>query len=148
MDSIDFQIIDLLQQNARTSLKKMAETVSLTPPAVSERIRKLEASGVITGYRAVINPDKVGFAIRAVINVTISREIQNDFVRFAKTCKNIIKCHRVTGEYSMSLEAVFHDMTELDTIVGKIQRYGDTQTLLILSSAISFRPLVPHLEKD
>lgn len=136
MDAIDYQIIKLLHGNGRISIKRLAEIVSLTPPAVAERIKKLEETGVIMGYRAVINPEKLGMNIKAIINITLKAGKRNEFLDFANKNKCILECHHVTGGFSMTMKVLLKEMSDLETLVGKIQQYGNTQTLIILSSPI------------
>ena len=142
MDAIDYQIIQILQDNGRIPIKKLAEIVSLTPPAVAERIRKLEESGVILGYKAIVDYKKLGKNIKAIIIVTLSPERRKEFIEFARQNNCILECHHVTGGFSMSIKAVFSDMTELEMLVGKIQQYGSTQTLIVLSSPVEFKSII------
>jgi len=142
VDAIDYQIIQILQDNGRIPIKKLAEIVSLTPPAVAERIRKLEESGVILGYKAIVDYKKLGKNIKAIIIVTLSPERRKEFIEFARQNNCILECHHVTGGFSMSIKAVFSDMTELEMLVGKIQQYGSTQTLIVLSSPIEFKSII------
>jgi len=142
VDTIDYQIIKILQDNGRIPVKKLAEIVSLTPPAVAERIRKLEESGVILGYRAIVDYRKLGKNIKAIIIVTLSPERRKEFIEFARQNNCILECHHVTGGFSMSIKAIFSDMTELEMLVGKIQQYGSTQTLIVLSSPVEFKSII------
>lgn len=142
MDIIDYEIIKLLQDNGRIPIKKIAEIISLTPPAVAERIRKLEESGVISCYRAIINPKKLGMNIKAIINVTMAPDKRKEFIEFARQNNCILECHHVTGEFTMNIQAIFKEMSELDALVGKIQRYGNTQTLIVLSSPIEYKGII------
>jgi Lrp/AsnC family leucine-responsive transcriptional regulator len=139
MDSIDTQILKYLQRDGRMSIKKLAEIISLTPPAVAERIRKLEEAGIIIGYRAVVNPQRIGKNIQAMINITLKANKRKDFLLFAKENDCILECHHVTGGFSMSIRAIFSEMSDLEALVGKIQQYGNTQTLIILSTPIEYR---------
>ena len=142
MDEIDYEIIRELQKNGRISVKKLADIVSLTPPAVSERIRKLEKEGVILGYKAVINPKKLGMNIKAIINVVLKNGKQEEFLNFAIKNKCIVECNHVTGRFSMTVEVILKDMHELEETVSKIQKYGSTQTLVVLSSLIENKSFI------
>lgn len=142
MDTIDYEIIKLLEDNGRVSIKRIAEIISLTPPAVAERIRKLEETGVIMGYRAIINPKKLGINIEAIINVTIAPNKRREFIEFARQNNCILECHHVTGGFSMTIKAIFKEITGLDTLVGKIQQFGNTQTLIVLSSPIEHKGIL------
>lgn len=139
MDKIDRKIIQHLRENGRISIKNLASLVSLTPPAVAERIRKLEESHVILGYTAVINKKKIDKSVRAIINITISPEKQNAFIEYARTIESILSVHHVTGAFSMSISAAFADMSELEAVIKELQRFGRTQTLMIMSTPIPFR---------
>jgi len=141
MDKIDLDILKLLQNNGRIPVKKISEMISLSPPAVAERIKKLEEAGVITGYMAVVNPKKLGMDIKAIINVTLKPNKRKDFLDFAKENSCILECHHVTGGFSMTLKAIFKEMSDLEALVGKIQQYGNTQTLIVLSSPIENKPI-------
>ena len=83
LDKIDWQIISILSKNARISLSQLSEKVYLTPPAVSSRIEKLEKAGIIEGYKACINYDKIGLPITAYIEVTIPPEVRDEFCKYA-----------------------------------------------------------------
>lgn len=136
MDNIDHEIIRQLQRNGRISLKNLARQVSLTAPAVAERIHKLEESKVILGYTAVVNIKKLDRNIMAVINVTIDPEKQGGFLQFADKTDSIVSVKHVTGPFSMCVTAVFQDVAELNGLVSQIQRFGRTQTLIVLSTPI------------
>lgn len=142
MDTVDYQIIKILESNGRTSIKKLAEKVSLTPPAVAERIRKLEETGVIVGYKAIIDPKKFGKNINAIIMITLNPDKRKEFLEFANENSSILECHHLTGGFSMAIKAVFNGMSDLDALVGKIQQYGNTQTHIILSSPIEHKGIV------
>ncbi|OAA86827.1 Lrp/AsnC family transcriptional regulator [Clostridium ljungdahlii] len=142
MDMIDRQIVKCLQKNGRISIKKLSEIVCLTPPAVAERIRKLEEADVIMGYRAVINPQKIGMNIEALINITLKAGKRKEFIDFVRKSKCIVKCYHVTGGFSMTVKVIVKETSELETLVGKIQQYGNTQTLIILSTIIEYKGIV------
>ena len=142
MDNIDYEIVKILQDRGRIPVKKISEMVNLTPPAVAERIRRLEETGVILGYRAVLNPNKFGMTIRAIITVTLIADKRKEFLEFAKQNKSILECHHVTGGFSMIIRTIFKEMSDLEVLVGKIQQFGDTQTLIILSSPIEYKGIV------
>lgn len=142
LDDIDYKIIKLLQEDGRMPVKRIAQIVSLTPPAVAERIKKLEKSGVIKGYKAIVEPRKLGKDIKAIIIVTMNAGQRKEFIKFATENNNILECHHVTGGFSMLVKAIFRDTAELEELVGKIQKYGNTQTLIILSSPIENKSIL------
>ena len=104
LDKIDQTILKILQENAKTPLKEIANQVYLSTPAVSARIEKMEKEGIITGYQAQINPEALGYHIKAFINLEVAPEDKKEFYPYVKACPNVIECNCVTGDYSMILE--------------------------------------------
>jgi Lrp/AsnC family leucine-responsive transcriptional regulator len=136
MDQTDLKIISLLQQDGRISMKELGKEVSLRPPAVAERVKRLEDVGIIEGYKAVINNVKVGKPICVLINASIKPEKQDSFLEFAKKSEEIIECNHVTGPHSMIMKAYLREMSHLEELVGKVQFFGNTETYIIMSSPI------------
>ena len=91
LDNIDKKIISMLQENARVSLKEIAEQVFLSSPAVSVRIDNLVESGYIQGFHAEINPMKLGYHIKAFINLEVSPVDKQDFYPYIKKCKKVVE---------------------------------------------------------
>lgn len=141
LDNIDRKIISMLQENARVSLKEIAEQVFLSSPAVSVRIDNLVESGYIQGFHAEINPMKLGYHIKAFINLEVSPVDKQDFYPYIKKCKNVVECNCVTGDYSMLLEVLFPSTDELDQFIGELQKYGRTKTLIVFSTCVEHRGL-------
>ena len=139
MDNIDRQIISMLQKNARTPLKTIAEKVSLSSPSVSARIKQLEEDGVIIGYRAEVDPSKLGCSITAFINISMESRRKLEFYEFAEKCPNVTECNSITGDYSMLIKVSFPSTFELDTFVGELQKFGKTQTTIVFSTPIKSR---------
>jgi Lrp/AsnC family leucine-responsive transcriptional regulator len=148
MDKIDLKIIELLQKNARYPLKHIAEEVFLTTPAVSARIEKLEQAGVITGYSAHVDPLKLGYNIKAFINLEMSPKQKPEFYPFIDSCPNVLECNCVTGKYSMLIKVAYHTTIELDTFIGELQKYGNTETQIVFSTAVEHRGLDVSAEVD
>lgn len=141
LDYIDKEILAMLQENARISLKEIAEKVYLSSPAVSSRIDNLVAGGYIEGFHATINPVKMGYHIKAFINLEVSPVDKEQFYPYIKECKNVVECNCVTGEYSMLLEVFFPSTDELDQFIGELQQYGRTKTLIVFSTSVEHRGL-------
>ena len=93
LDKIDRKIISILSKNARISLSHLSEQVYLTPPAVSSRIEKLEKAGIITGYKACINYEKIGLPITAYIEVTIPPNVRDEFCKYVEADKRVLECY-------------------------------------------------------
>lgn len=138
-DEIDKKIIEILQENARTSLKVIADKVFLSSTAVSTRIERLEKEGIITGYQAQINPQALGYYIKAFINLEVEPVQKKEFYPYIRSCKNVVECNCVTGDYSMLIEVIFKTTVELDCFIGELQRFGKTKTLIVFSTSVEHR---------
>ena len=138
-DEIDKKIIEILQENARTSLKVIADKVFLSSTAVSTRIERLEKVGIITGYQAQINPQALGYYIKAFINLEVEPVQKKEFYPYIRSCKNVVECNCVTGDYSMLIEVIFKTTVELDCFIGELQRFGKTKTLIVFSTSVEHR---------
>lgn len=141
MDYTDFKIVDILQKDGRISMKELGKLVSLSPPAVAERVRRLEESGIIQKYKAIVDTEKIGKPIRVLINASIKPEKQDKFLEFARNSEKIVECNHVTGPYSMIMKAHLKAMTDLEELVGKVQSFGNTETYIIMSSPIEDKPI-------
>lgn len=141
MDEIDKKILDMLQEDGRASLKKIAEKTFLTSPAVSSRIAKLEKKAVITGYHAAVDPQKLGFPITAFVSLEVPPAKKTEFYRRMEARPNVLECNCVTGEYSVLLKVVFRTTMELDSFIGELKEYGKTSTQIVFSTPVSHRGL-------
>ena len=148
MDKIDYKIIELLQENARYPLKHLAEQVFLSTPAVSARIEKLEEAGVITGYSAQLDPLKLGYNIKAFINLEMSPNQKVEFYPFISACPNVLECNCVTGKYSMLIKVAYHTTLELDAFIGELQKFGNTETQIVFSTAVEHRGISLKAESE
>jgi Lrp/AsnC family transcriptional regulator, leucine-responsive regulatory protein len=139
LDQIDLKIIKTLQVQGRARLGDIAEEVDLSTPAVLERIKKLEASGVIKGYVALIDGKLIGKDITAFIGVSVGH--QRDLARFGKQIlhyPDVLECHHVTGDESFILKVKASNTGSLETLLGEIRSLeGVTRTVtkVVLSTA-------------
>ena len=144
MDTIDKKIISILQQDARTPLKKIAAEVFLTSPAVSARIERLEAEGILTGFHASVDPIQLGYHIKAYISLEISPAQKPEVYPFLRAHPNVLECDCVTGNYSVLLKVAFPSTMELDEFIGKLQHFGKTSTMIVFSTIVENRGVVPE----
>ncbi|MBQ3784117.1 MAG: Lrp/AsnC family transcriptional regulator [Lachnospiraceae bacterium] len=139
MDNIDKKILEILQRDARTPVKDIAKEAYLTSPAVSARITRLVEENYITGFHATINPELLGYHIKAFINLEVSPNDKKEFYPYIKKCPNVIECNCVTGDYSMLLEVQFINTSDLDQFIGELQSFGRTKTLIVFSTSVEHR---------
>lgn len=139
MDQIDKKLLALLDKNGRCSLKFLADEVFLSTPAVSTRISRMEEEGIITGYSVKVNPLKLGYNIKAYINLEMTPKQKGEFYPFIEACPNVLECDCVTGKYSMLIKVAFHTTMELDAFIGALQRFGNTDTQIVFSTPVEHR---------
>ena len=147
MDNIDRKILNILQENARTPLKVIAEQVFLSSPAVSARIERLENAGFITGYQAQISCAAMGYQIKAFIALEVEPSQTPEFYPYIESCPNVMECNCVTGDYSMLIKVCFHTTQELDQFIDQLGRFGRTRTQIVFSTPVEHRG-IPTLERD
>ncbi|MCI6640866.1 MAG: Lrp/AsnC family transcriptional regulator [Pygmaiobacter massiliensis] len=134
MDMLDKQILLLLEQNARMTVKELAQQVSLTPPAVSQRIRRMETDGIIEGYTTNINLEQAGRSIRALISLSVPPDRREEFETLMEQQPAVLQCYHVTGAYSFIVSVAAKDMPALERLINRFQKIGQTSTQIILSS--------------
>ena len=135
MDHIDRKIIDILQNNARSPLKEIADHVFLSSPAVSARIARLESSGTISGYQAQVDAPKLGYMVKAFINLDMDPQRKPEFYPYIQNCPHVVECNCVTGDYSMLIEVLFSTTQELDQFINHLQQFGRTRTQMYAGQA-------------
>ncbi len=139
IDDIDAKILEILQRSGRTRRNDLAEKVGLSLPSVSDRLRKLEENGIITGYYATVDPRKLGRDITAFIFVTSdSSKHYGQLVEHAASLDEILECHAITGEGSHLLKVRTANTASLERLLGKIQAWPgvlSTRTNLVLSTS-------------
>ncbi|MFN0156682.1 MAG: Lrp/AsnC family transcriptional regulator [Bacteroidota bacterium] len=138
LDEIDVKLLDILQKRGRTKRNDLAEAAGLSLPSISERLRKLEESGVIAGYHAKVDARKIGKDITAFIFVTVdSSRHYAQFLEHATALDDILECHAITGEGSHLLKIRTQHTASLEKLLAKIQSWSgviSTRTNLVLST--------------
>jgi len=138
LDSIDKKILKLLSKDGRKSASNIAKGVGLSVPATADRIKKLQDSGVIIGFKAIISSKKINLDI--TVFITVYSESSKNFetvVSNAKDNKNIMKCYTTTGDGSHLLLVKVENTENLEKLLRIIQGWpgvSRTQTQIVLSS--------------
>ncbi|MGL4232470.1 MAG: Lrp/AsnC family transcriptional regulator [Casimicrobium sp.] len=146
IDDYDQSILRELQLDARLSMAELGRRVHLSQPAVTERVRKLEESGVITGYRATINAAKLGYGIRAIVRA--SRCEYSEMLKLIDKTPEIIKAHSITGSDSWALEIVVRDVEHLDAVLWVLKKLTDTSTTVVLRTPREHAVILPPRETE
>jgi Lrp/AsnC family leucine-responsive transcriptional regulator len=140
LDDTDIRILGLLQEDCRTPLARLGEAVGLSAPAVLERIKKLEAAGVITGYHAIIDGRKIGLDVTAFIGVVTSDpDGIEHFEQQVVALEPVLECHHVTGAFTFLLKVKAANTRALERVITQIRSMDGvarTETTVVLSTHI------------
>jgi Lrp/AsnC family transcriptional regulator, leucine-responsive regulatory protein len=141
LDEIDRRLLEELGEDGRLTMAELGRRVSLSPPAVAERVQRLERSGVITGYKAVIDPKAIGYPLAAVVRVRPASRQLHRIPEVARATPEVVECYRITGEDCFFLKLHLRSIDDLEEILDRFVVYGQTTTSLIHSSPVASRSL-------
>jgi Lrp/AsnC family leucine-responsive transcriptional regulator len=145
LDDVGWRILHLLQENARLSYTELGREVGLTSRAVAERVRRLEETGIITGYRAELDVSKIGLPLTAFIRIATSGEGKYEQVlALVRDRPEVLECHRVTGTDSYFIKVLVSSVQHLEEFLVRLVPYGQPTTSVVLSSPVTHRVLGPH----
>lgn len=146
LDKYDRMLLNALLENGRASFAQLARQVNLSAPAVAERVAKLEANGVITGYEAKVNLARVGLPIQCVIELRLDSHSKQRAYEELYTFAELIQCHRVTGDPCFIMRAAVDSMEHLEQLLDRVASYGVSKTSMVLSTPIERSLPVGHLD--
>lgn len=134
LDAKDIAIIEALQTDGRISLSALGRRIGLSQPSMSERVKRLEERGIITGYGARIDPMTLGLALSAIIRLKTTHEHMRACLETFERLPHVVEVHRVTGDDCYVLKALVPSAADLATIVDAIGRFGPVTTSVVLQS--------------
>ncbi|MCB5183307.1 Lrp/AsnC family transcriptional regulator [Streptomyces antimicrobicus] len=142
-DATDWRILTALQEDGRASFTELARTVSMSASAVTERVRRMEEAGVITGYTAVVDPERLGRSILALVRLRYPHGNYKPFHDLLETTTEVLEAHHVTGDDCFVLKVSARSMSHLEEITGRIAGLGSVTTSIVYSSPLPRRPISP-----
>ncbi len=137
IDELNWSILNLLQENSRLSMASIGRKVGLTPPAVAERVKKMEDLGILTGYKAKVAHNMVGYQLQAIITLRAFMGKLKPFLETVRNYSEVVNCYRITGNENIIMEVILRDQFHLEKFIDKLIQYGETRTHIILSHVIS-----------
>jgi Lrp/AsnC family transcriptional regulator, leucine-responsive regulatory protein len=140
LDDLDWRILAELHADARLPYSELGRRISLSPPAVAERVRRLEEAGVIVGYRAVLDYERLGFPLLAFVRVRYPSGDHRPFERAVRQRPEILECHHVTGEGCFVVKLVARSMRDLEATAGFLAGHGAVTTSLAYSTVVAWPP--------
>lgn len=136
LDNVDKQILGLLQQNAKLTIKELAEELNLTTSPIFERIKRLEKEGVIEGYVALLNPERVGKGQVVFCNVSMpiyTKENIENFENIVRSMPQVLECYHLAGLVDYQLKIFVRDIKEYDSF---LKQLAEIQIVKVHSSAV------------
>ncbi len=148
LDVTDVALLRELQGDARLSFRRLAGRVGLSPPATAERVRRLEASGILQGYRAVVSPAAIGRGLEAFIRIRPTDNRATEALRTLLADSGAAReLHHLVGEDCFLLRVAVADILELEALLSRVSNHGTSQTSIVLSSPVTFMPIFPPTKK-
>jgi len=141
LDEVDIQLLALLQKDGRITNADLAKTVGLSPPSVLQRVRVLEKSGLVRGYHAVLDAERLGLRITALAMISLSLHQEQPIERFRRSINEIpevLECYHVSGEFDFLLKIVVRDIRAYEQLIrerlSKIKGIQQIKTSFVLST--------------
>ena len=142
IDDLNWKILKCLQDNARTSFADIGREIGLTPPAVAERVKKMEDMEILEGYTAKVSHAKTGYQLKAIITLRAFMGKLKPFLSTVTSFEEVINCYRITGNENIVMEVVLKDQFHLEKFIDKLIQYGETRTHIILSNVVTNAPIL------
>ena len=140
-DARNVKLLRLLREEPRVSVSALARRVGMSPPAMRERIQRLEEAGVIQGYHIDLDAKALGYPISAFIRVRPMPGKLPKIAELARKMPQVVECHRITGEDCFIMKIYLEELDSLDRVLDRFLAYGQTTTSLIQSSPVPPRGL-------
>ena len=146
IDAVNRRVLEELLHDPRLTMSELGRRVGMSSPAVTERVRRLEETGVIRGYRLDLDPVALGLPIAAYVRIRPNPGQLPKVAELAQQIPEVVECHRVTGEDCFILKVYIPAIDQLDRLLDSFLLYGSTTTSIIQSSPIPLRS--PPLSED
>lgn len=143
LDEVDTRILHVLEQDGRISTAELARQINLSPSSTAERVRRLVGSGVIRGFRAVVDPEAVGLPILAIVRLRYPSGHYKPFYDLVDNLPQVTEAHHVTGEDCFILKIHAESMAALEKTNAKLATLGAVSTSVVYSTPVEHRPLTP-----
>ncbi len=150
MDNIDIKILKILQKNARTTASEISSQINLSVPAVSDRLKKLETSGIIKQYTTIIDPVHLKRQLTAIMFISLERPKYTDlFAECIQQEDEILECHYIAGDFDYALKVITENTSTLEHLLNRmksIRGVRKTKTVIVLSTFKNNYSITPHTE--
>ena len=141
LDGTDWALLSELQQHARMTIADAGRRIGLTAPATAERLRRLEEAGVIRGYHALLNLEKLGRPLTAFVRVRFSGSRHDVFQRTVERMPEILECYHITGEDCFIMKVAVATMHDLERVSSALSQFGSIATSVVYSTMLERRAI-------
>jgi len=141
LDPVNLRLLDELSRNPRTTMSELARRLGMSSPAVTERVQRLEAGGIITGYRVDLDPRALGWPVAAFVRIRPGPGQLTRIAELAQRTPEVVECHRITGEDCFLLKVYVTEIDKLEDVLDRFLMYGQTTSSIVQSSPVPPRPL-------
>lgn len=146
LDDVNRRLLGELHANPRITMAALARRVHLSPPAVTERVQRLEQSGVITGYRMDVDPAALGLPITAYVRIRPTAGQLSKIAGLASSIPQVTECHRISGEDCFLVKVHAPTIQDIEHILDQFLLYGQTVTSMVVSTPVPLRALPVELD--
>jgi len=128
VDKLDIDLLKYLQENARITISELSKKIALSRPSITERILRLQEKGIIEEFTARISLNAINRATILFIQLSSLKVSNIEFEQMIKEDKDVLECHRVTGNTSYFIKAAVKDMSNMKLLIDRLMPYGDINT--------------------
>ena len=139
LDAIGWELLRYLQEDARISFAELGRRLKLSAPAFTERVRRLEDAGIITGYRAIVDPAHIGLGLIVFVRIQMLPGNYPKFSQMVSSLREVLEFHHMTGSEAFVVKAAVSSISHLEEFIGKLSLHGQTTTSIVLSSLLTNR---------
>jgi len=141
LDPVNLRLLDELSRNPRITMSELGRRLGMSSPAVTDRVQRLEAGGIITGFRVDLDPRALGWPVAAFVRIRPGPGQLTRIAELAQQTPEVVECHRITGEDCFLLKVYVAEIDKLEDVLDRFLMYGQTTSSIVQSSPVPARPL-------
>ena len=136
LDDLDRKLLSALQDDARLSFRALGRRISLSQPAVADRVRRLEEAGILKGYSALVDRGRAGLPVTAFLRVSCTGAKFRAIHRLATELPGVLECHHITGEACFMIKVAEPTLAALEGTIERFREHGEAVSSVVLSSVV------------
>lgn len=136
LDDAGLEILRALQENARVSIAELSRRVGMSAPAITERVRKMEETGIIAGYHARVSAAHTGYPVTAFVRLRVAQEQFPQIITLARDTPEVRECHHASGEDAFVLKLMASSAEQLDRAISRFRHFGEAHTSIVVSTPV------------